>query len=129
MIPCRMKWFIGVTSPMLGLLFFPLHAPQQQPILTATMTTAMPAAPRMTKAEMEALAARGELLWARIELHVSADVQRIADTGVVIWTQEPAYVVIAGDAARLKRLEEGGFAVKTPSESDIKMRWFSARVT
>src|SRR5258706_30923 len=93
MNPCHMKCFIGVTSPLLGLLFFPLRFPQQ-PIRPATMTTTMPAAPRMTKAEMEALAAHGELLWARIELHVSVDVQRIADTGVVVWTQEPAYVVI-----------------------------------
>src|SRR2546425_5198702 len=113
----NIKWFVlaAVVSILTILLVLIIAKPREMTPLPKVKVVTMAAVPRITKPEMEALAARGELQWARIAVSTPTDLGRIADTGVVIWTQEPNYVVIAGDSGRLNKVRDSGFSLQTPT--------------
>jgi hypothetical protein len=86
----------------------------------------------LTKAEMEALAARGALIVRRIDVQPPLDAKdraRIVDTGVILWTEEPAYLIVAGDAPRVTALAKLGLALREPAEADFKLRHVRVQVS
>lgn len=91
-----MRYFISVVVVLMML------------VLSGTMH----GAPRISKTEMEALAQRGELLTARVEVQRSSDLRRIADCGIVLYTNEPTYVIVAGDRARIDAVKKLGLSVQ-----------------
>jgi hypothetical protein len=83
----------------------------------------------MTRIEFEALLEQDRLAVAKIEVQNQNDLNRIIGTGVVLWTREPSYVIVAGDTIRVNKLSNLGFALREPVESDFKVRYVHVWLT
>lgn len=71
---------------------------------------------------LEDLISAGKLIVLKIPIEESSDISTIRQTGTIIMTREPDYVIIIGDQNQIDAIKALGFSLIHPSENDHKLR-------
>ena len=114
---CRSSDGAAHLRPHLGALVFALFC-----------TCAAAQSVRITPSGLQSLSAQGDLQWVRTSATAQEQVA-VAKVGAIVWTREPDYLIVVGDASMINALRTMGLLLEKPSQEHFKIRPFRVPIS